>query len=374
MRFTRRRFLQGSAAALAAPRMAFGQALYPAERIAPMLMVGFDGASSEAFGAKRMAEHIAANRVGGICFIYKNAVSRPGVESLTGLFHDASSQWPLLMVIDQEGGQVQRLSSHLGYGYQPSAVRVATELDSNMARQTYSDMARAMRKTGFNVNLAPVVDLGFEQRNAIITRLGRSYGAEPGTVIKYSRAFVSGHRDNGVLTALKHFPGHGSALRDSHEGAVDVTRTWRENELAPYASLAREGGIDMVMIGHISHLTLTGGLPASLSGDAIGGMLRKRVGYGGVVISDDLDMAAVRKTNSLEEAAIKAAAAGNDILLFTNKDSDVDLPVPLIAAIQQGIRDGRLKADAIEASVARIEAMKQGLARMALMPRGPREL
>ena len=374
MKLSRRRFLTGSAAAVALPRLAYGGALYPAERIAPMLMVGFDGSYDGAYGAQLMAEHIAENRVGGICFSYKNAVSRPGVESLTQLFHSASSQWPLLMAIDQEGGQVQRLSSQLGYGYEPSAIRVATELNAEEARKTYADMAAEMQATGFNLNLAPVVDLGFEVRNSIITELGRSYGAEPDTVIKYSRAFVAGHREHGVLTALKHFPGHGSALGDSHEGAVDVTRTWRESELVPYTSLVREGAADMVMIGHISHATMTQGLPASLSSEAINGMLRKRVGYDGVVITDDLDMTAVRKNNSLEEAAIKAAAAGNDVLLFTNKDSDMDLPLALIAAIQTGIRDGRLKAEAIEASVARIEKLRQRLARLVLTPKGPREL
>ena len=374
MKISRRRFLAGSAAALAVPRMAYGQALYPPERIAPMLMVGFDGASSQALGAQRMAGHIASNRVGGICFIYKNTASRPGVESLTQLFHSAATEWPLFMAIDQEGGQVQRLSSHLGYGYEPSAIRVATDLDVEAARRTYAGMAEAMRFTGFNLNLAPVVDLGFEARNTIITQLGRSFGADPATVIKYSRAFVSGHRDHGVLTALKHFPGHGSARLDSHEGAVDVTRTWRDSELLPYSCLAQEGAIDMVMIGHISHVTLTMGEPASLSSDAIGGMLRKRVGYDGVAITDDLDMTAVRRNNSLEQAAVKAAAAGNDVLLFTNKDSDLDLPLTLISAIQQGIRDGRLKAEQIEASVARIERLKQSLSRLALAPKGPREL
>jgi len=373
MALNRRRFLAGSGALLALPRLARGAALYPAERIAPMLMVGFDGASAQTPGAIRMAEHIANGLVGGICFIYKNAVSRQGVESLTGLFHAAASRWPLLMGIDQEGGQVQRLSSQLGYGYEPSAIRVATSSTVEAARQTYGAMAAAMRASGFNLNLAPVVDLGFEARNPLITQLGRSFGADPVTVINYSRAFLSGHRDHGVLTALKHFPGHGSALRDSHEGSVDVTRTWRESELAPYTCLVGEGAVDMVMMGHIAHLTLTQGVPASLSADAVGGMLRKRVGFAGVAITDDLDMAAARRDNSLEQAAVKAVAAGNDILLFTNRDSDVDLPVKLIAAIQQGLCDGRLKPERIEESVARIEILKQALTRMALT-HGPREL
>jgi len=375
-RFTvsRRHFIAGSCAAVALPRVAYGKALYPAERIAPILMVGFDGTSSDADGAQQLAELIAEDKVGGVCFIYKNTATRAGVEGLTRMFHSAATDWPLLMAIDQEGGQVQRLSYELGYGYEPSAIRVATQLDVGAARATYAAMAIEMALAGFNLNLAPVVDLGFEARNPAITQLGRSFGADAGTVIKYSRAFLAAHRDHGVLTALKHFPGHGSTLGDSHDGVVDVTKTWRESELAPYTSLSREDAIDLVMIGHIAHKDLTGGVPASLSGDAIGGLLRGRVGFGGVVITDDLDMTAVRRTNTLEEAAIRAAAAGNDVLLFTNKDSDPALALRLIAAIQAGIRDGRIKAEQVEASVARIAALKQGLARMTLTPTGAREL
>jgi beta-N-acetylhexosaminidase len=267
-----------------------------------------------------------------------------------------------LMAIDQEGGNVQRLSSHLGYGFEPSPAKVASTLDVNEALKTYGAMAAEMRKTGFNLNLAPVVDLGFEPRNVLITQKGRTFGIDPESVIRYSRAFVAGHRDEGVLTALKHFPGHGSALRDSHEGAVDITKTWREEELAPYTCLAAEGMVDMIMTGHLSHETLTDGLPASLSPDAIGGMLRGRVGYGGVVITDDLDMKAVRRHFSREESVIRAVEAGNDILLATNDDSDPDLPLHMILAVQKGIRDGRLSTDKIEASVARIEAVKRSIA------------
>ena len=353
--------IAGSAALAAIPQAAIARPAYPAERIAPMIMVGFDGTHGGAYGVKQMAAHIAAGRVGGICFVAKNAMTRKGVESITGAFHMASSRWPLLMAIDQEGGNVQRLSSHLGYGFEPSPLKVATTENADGARKIYAAMAAAMRETGFNFNLAPVVDLGFEARNPLITQKGRAFGAESATVIAFSRAFIAAHRDEGVLTSLKHFPGHGSAIGDSHLGSVDITRTWRESELAPYTCLNAEGMIDTVMTGHLSHMTLTDGLPASLSPLAIEGMLRKQVGYQGVVITDDLDMRAVRKRFSREEGIIRAVEAGNDILLSTNDDSDPDLPVHIILAVQKGIRDGRLSTDKIEASVARIEALKQNL-------------
>ena len=363
MSLTRRRLLLTTGAMIAMPRIAIARPEFPSARIAPMIMVGFDGFNAQAWGVREMAAHIAAGRVGGVCFIAKNAVTRPGVESITKLFQAASQRWPLLMAIDQEGGQVQRLSSHLGFGFEPSPTRVSNTLSAGQARKVYGAMAVQMRKSGFNLNLAPVVDLGFEPRNVLITQMGRTFGDDAESVVRYSRAFVAGHRDQGVLTALKHFPGHGSALGDSHDGAVDVTRTWRGSELAPYTCLTREGMVDTVMTGHLTHKTLTDGLPASLSPVAVSGMLRGRVGFSGVVITDDLDMKAVRRTFSRQEAVIRAVAAGNDILLATNDDGDRDLPLTMIMAVQKGIRDGRIEADKVEASARRIEALKARLAR-----------
>jgi beta-N-acetylhexosaminidase len=361
MTMTRRRLLLTSGAMIAMPRFAIARPQFPAEKIAPMIMVGFDGYNSKILGVRQMAAHVAAGHVGGICFIAKNAQSRAGVESITKAFHAASERWPLLMAIDQEGGNVQRLSSKLGFGFEPSPAKVSNTKSCDQARGIYAAMAANIRKSGFNLNLAPVVDLGFEPRNVLITQKGRTFGDDPASVIRYSRAFVQGHRDEGVLTALKHFPGHGSPLRDSHTGAVDITKTWRESELAPYTCLAHEGMADMIMTGHLSHETLSDGLPASLSRAAIQNLLRGRVGYNGVVITDDLDMRAVRRKFSREESVIRAVAAGNDILLATNDDGDLHLPLTMIMAVQKGIRDGRIEIGQVEASVRRIEALKAGI-------------
>jgi len=367
---TRRRILVTAGAMVALPRFAIARPQFPAERIAPMIMVGFDGADAKAFGVRDMAAHIAAGRVGGICFIAKNVVTRLGVESITKAFHAASGRWPLLMAIDQEGGNVQRLGSHLGFGDEPSPTRVSNTLSADQARKIYAAMAGQMRKSGFNLNLAPVVDLGFEPRNVLITQKGRTFGDDPLSVIRYARAFVAGHRDVGVLTALKHFPGHGSALGDSHEGAVDITKSWRDSELSPYTCLAQEGMIDMIMTGHLTHDTLTEGLPASLSEVAIRNLLRGRVGFSGAVITDDLDMKAVRRKFSREDAVIRAVAAGNDVLLATNDASDPDLPMHMIMDVQKGIRDGRIEADRVEAAVRRIAALKAGVGERARLAAG----
>lgn len=361
MTLTRRTFLASACAAAALPTRAGARPVYPAQRIAPLIMVGFDGAGPMAYGARQMAAHVAAGHVGGLCFVAKNAVSRPGVEGLTRLFHSAASRWPLLVGIDQEGGMVQRLSSHLGYGFEPSAQQIAANADTVSAHKTFSHMAGAMRASGFNLNLAPVVDLSCQPRNPAVAMIGRAYGADPQTVISYAGEFVAAHREQGVLTALKHFPGHGSSLSDSHLGAVDVTKTWHARELEPYSRLVGEDSADMVMSGHVSHALITEGQPASLSRVAIEGVLRGRVGFRGPVITDDLEMAALHRTLSPAEAAIRALDAGNDILLLTNFTADPHLPLKLIIAIQGAIEEGRLETDRLEASVARVEVLKASL-------------
>lgn len=379
MPLSRRQFLTASTAAGAAaactalPRFAIAQPDFPTRRIAQMILVGFDGSKASDWAAKEMASYIAMGFVGGVCFIAKNATHRPGVVGLTKMFHEAAKpHWPLLVAIDQEGGHVQRLSSKLGYGFLPSPAKVALTRTSEEARGGFHAMARAMRETGFNLNLAPVVDLGFEPRNVLITQKGRTFGKDSASVVRYSREFVLGHRNEGMLTALKHFPGHGSALRDSHEGAVDITATWRGEELTPYRRMFSQGLADMVMTGHMSHKFLTEGLPATLSRIAVTRVLREQLKYDGVVITDDLDMRAVSRKFPRSEAVIRAVAAGHDLVLATNDDGDRNLPMNMIAAIQKGIRDGRISAEQVEASVRRIERLKATLARPAVARVGGR--
>ena len=175
----------------------------------------------------------------------------------------------------------------------------------------------------------------------------------------FAGAFVAGHRDAGVLTALKHFPGHGSTLTDSHERPVDLTPTWRPDEIEPYKRLAQNGLVDVVMSGHLKHEKLTGGEPATLSLKAVEGWLRRDIGYRGAVMTDDLDMAAIRSNYSLTDAIVRAVAAGNDLILLSNSlEPDPDLPLAAIAAIRDGVVKGRIPAGRIEAAAQRIAALK----------------
>ncbi|MDH7796553.1 MULTISPECIES: glycoside hydrolase family 3 N-terminal domain-containing protein [unclassified Beijerinckia] len=361
MSLSRRHFLAATSA-LAAPYVTRASAAADDAMIGQMLILGFSGTASDAGGAQGLARQIAAGQAGGVCFLGHNTRSRQGIESLTRLFGGAGRQFKPLIAVDQEGGAVQRLGAKSGYNAVQPAQAIAARGEPTNAERVYAAMARELKSAGFNLNLAPVVDLGFEPRNPIIAKWGRAFGQDGATVAKYASAFVEGHRSAGVLTALKHFPGHGSTLGDSHEKPVDLTATWKPEELEPYRRMARSGDIDIVMSGHLSHARLTGGEPATLSRAAIEGVLRRDIGYQGVAMTDDLDMAAIRSSYTLSEAVIRAISAGNDLLLLSNsRTPDPNLPAALIASVKEAVATGRIPAGRIEASAARIGSLKQSV-------------
>lgn len=358
---TRRRFLAASAALLAnSTRYCTATPAAIDDRfIGAMLIIGFNGSSTSASGARTVAAHIRGGRVGGVCFLGHNMRSRAGVEAMTSLFHDSAAGQPLLVAVDQEGGAVQRLGKKLGYRSIRPAQAIAARNAPARAQVVYTHMAEEMRNAGFNLNLAPVVDLGFEPRNPTVAKWGRAFGKDADTVARYATAFVAAHRGAGVLTALKHFPGHGSTTTDSHDRPVDLTATWREEELIPFRSMVSSGDVDIIMSGHLSHDRLTAGEPATLSTLAIGGVLRREIGYDGVVLTDDLDMAAIRSRYPLQEAVIRAIAAGNDLILLSNsRTPDPLLPQRLIAAVRQAVLDGRLSVRQLEAAAERIARLR----------------
>jgi beta-N-acetylhexosaminidase len=363
MRFTRRGLMAGAGAVLGAPYVRRAQAAVSDEMIGQMLIVGFAGSTAEAGGAQGLARHIAAGRAGGACFLGHNTRSRDGIEGLTTLFNDAGSRRKALIAVDQEGGAVQRLGSKIGYPAIPAAQAVAARRDPDGARAVYTGMARELRAAGFNFNMAPVVDLGFQPKNPVVTKWGRAFGDDGATVARFAGACVAGHRAAGVLTALKHFPGHGSTLVDSHAKPVDITATWQADELEPYRRLAKAGLVDVVMTGHLSHAKLTAGEPATLSRTAIEGLLRRDLGYQGAVITDDLDMAAIRSRYDLGDAVLRAIAAGNDLILLSNSAApDPELPTRLIGLVRDAVASGRIPAGRIEAAAQRIAALKGVLA------------
>jgi len=184
---------------------------------------------------------------------------------------------------------------------------------------TPSRPPRRLRGLGINVNFAPVVDLAVEPNNPAIVKPERAYSANEDTVIRFAKEVVKEHRKFGVITVLKHFPGHGSSKDDTHFGIADVTQTWSERELKPYRVLIDSGYVDAIMTAHIVNRFLDkNGNPGTLSKDILDGILRKKLGYQGVVFSDDMQMHAIAKQYGLEESIKLAIHAGVDIMCFSN--------------------------------------------------------
>ena len=288
-----------------------------------LILAGFSGRTAEGEGVIDTREAIARGDIGGVVFFGDNVGSRADVREIADLFRDAHPAFPATIAIDQEGGAVMRVGPDEGAPDTPAARDVAQQ-SLRSARDEYDAMADALEGLGFTLNFGPVVDLAVNPDNPVVNRYGRSFGEEPDTVLRYARAFVRAHREAGVGTALKHFPGHGSTDDDSHDTPIDLASTWSRTELIPFAEMIRSGDADMIMMGHLTLEGLTGpeGLPASLSPVAIDGFLRDTLCYEGVVVSDDLAMKAITARWGVSDAAIKVVAAGGDLMIVSKSAGD----------------------------------------------------
>lgn len=299
---------------MAAP--AFAQTLE--EMAGQMIVVGFTGDDVSDPAVEKLTGEIASSGIGGVMYLKPNVKSRAAVEAMNQAFLAAAPNGlrPFI-TLDQEGGWVERLTADVGFDEIPSAEAIAGEYSPAEAEAVYAQMADAVAAWGFNVNFAPVVDLNANPKNQVIARFGRAYSSDPGEVADYAEAVVAAHHGAGLITAFKHFPGHGSSTADSHEGYVDITKSWSKEELAPYAKMFADGYADFVMIGHLINRNYSAE-PASLAPEWIDGVLRSELGFAGVVISDDLEMGAIRQHYDLKETVIRAVRAGTDVLLFSN--------------------------------------------------------
>jgi beta-N-acetylhexosaminidase len=338
------------------------------EKIGSMLMVGFLGTSAPQNSqiCKDIREY---NLAGVILFDVnpvnhsqpKNIATKKQVAKLTQELQACSKDGKLLISVDQEGGRVQRLKSKYGfYGKFPKAKDVIRLSDAKVKRH-YERMGAELHSVGINYNLAPDVDLAINKRNHVIYGLGRSFGAKPEQVAHYASIFMDAMHDNGVLTSLKHFPGHGSSVGDTHKGFVDVSKLWKRKELEPYKILSNSA--DTVMVAHVFNKNLDAKYPATLSKNTVNGLLRQKLGFNGVVITDDLQMGAINNRYGLRNTLKLAINAGDDILLFGNQLSVKSMvrTDTLVNTIKELIHSGEVNLADIERSNERLEELKKRL-------------
>ena len=357
----RRRFISLAAAGtLAAPAILTATRVNAAEagRMAGQLLVtGFPGNDVSDGSMKTLAAHVAKGRAGGAIFLRHNVKGGgKAVRQMTRAFINASPQ--SLLAIDQEGGKVQRLGKKHGLTPIPTAKWVAGNKSVAEAKALYAKAGRELRSAGFNLNMAPSVDI-HDPKNPVIGKYDRGFSTDVERISAYAGAFVQGFAGAGVACSLKHFPGHGSSRSDSHDGFVDISKTWSADEIVPFKKLASVA--PLIMGGHLFHPEFSNGKsPVTFSQKALTKKLRKGLGYQGVILTDDLDMGAIRKNFQLKEAIILSLAAGNDLLLLSNSlNYDPDLPVKAGRWIVDAVKQGRVSSAQLKASYSRVMRVKK---------------
>lgn len=346
-------------------------------KIGQMFMVGFRGFS---VGEDHpVVRDIVERHLGGVVlFDYdvpngefvRNIESPEQLQALTAALQAAAQEsaapesgaQPLLIAADQEGGVVVRLRET--YGFPPTLSQAAlgaiNDVDETFARA--SELARTLAEMGINQNLAPVVDVNLNPDNPVIAAYERSFSADPQVVIEQATAFIEAHHAQNVLCTLKHFPGHGSSREDTHSDFVDVSDTWSPVELAPYAALIDAGLADAVMTAHVFNRAWHETDPATLAPAAISGLLRDELGYDGVVISDDMQMGAIREFYSFEESIEKVITAGVDIIAIANNSIyDENVVEKGVAVVRQLVEAGTITEARIDQSYRRIVRLKSRL-------------
>ncbi|MBR7008131.1 MAG: glycoside hydrolase family 3 protein [Ruminococcus sp.] len=292
--------------------------------------------------------------VGGVVYFTDN-IKDP--QQLTKLSSDlqAASEYPLFITADEEGGNVTRIAQDPDFNVKQfaSMLTVGSTGDTAQAHDVGQTIGKYMKDYGMNLDLAPVADIFSNPYNTVIG--DRAFGRDANSVSLMVNACVKGFHEQGMMTCLKHFPGHGDTAADSHYGAAVVDRTWSElleRELVPF--IASLGETDMVMAAHVSVPKVTGdNTPASLSKTILTDKLRNELGFNGVIITDSLGMGAVTKGTPQEEIPVKVLEAGGDILLMP-----ASLPTAFNGVLN-AVKSGRLSENRIEQSVKRILDLKE---------------
>jgi beta-N-acetylhexosaminidase len=339
----------------------FGQSMDSLDiKIGQMILIGVPKAELDSL----VLEEVRRGKVGALIFFEKNIPNRPNafasVKKITWTYQNAAPI-PLFICIDQEGGKVNRLKEKYGFTRSITAASIGKYGSLDSVRFYAEATAATLAGLGINVNFAPTVDLAINKENTVIVKPERSYSSNADSVVLMAREVIREHRKFGVVTALKHFPGHGSSKDDTHFGVADVTNTWTDRELEPFRRLIKEGYADGVMTSHIVNKKLdASGLPGTLSKDILDGILRRKLGYQGVVFSDDMQMHAISKNYGLEETIRLAINAGVDVMCFSNniQGSDVRTVDIVHDMIRKMVGKGEITTRRIDESYRRIIQLK----------------
>lgn len=293
--------------------------------------------------------------VGGIIYFGDNLVT---VDQTTEMIRNIQSYSleltgrGLFIGVDEEGGSVARAANKLGTTEFEDMAVYGADGDTAKAYEIGQTQAKELTEIGFNVNFSPVADVLTNDENTVVK--DRAFGSDPELVADMTTEVIKGLTEGGMLCAPKHFPGHGSTDADTHNGFAASDRTLAELEncdLIPFRA-AITAGAPMIMVGHMTMTELDDDNPACMSGDIVTGLLREKLGYDGIIITDALNMGAIANNYTNAEAAVACISAGCDMLLCVSNINSV------VSAVTAAVEDGTIKESAIDASVTRILTAK----------------
>jgi len=338
------------------------------DKIGQMIMTGFRGMDVDE--NHFIIKDIRERNLGGVILFdydvrrkqfYRNIESADQLKNLTEKLQSASPV-PLLIAVDQEGGRIARLKTDYGFPVTFSHMELGGKDSPELTYKKTLKLAETLKNTGFNLNMAPVVDLCINLENPIIAKIERCFSDDQDKVSGQAVAYIKALHNKGILSTLKHFPGHGSSQGDSHLGLTDITKNWTEKELVPYKNIIDADQADVIMTAHVFNSRLDPDYPATLSEKIIGGILRQKLGFDKVVISDDMQMGAIVNYYGFETAIGLALKAGVDILVFGNNlHYDEEIVQKVIGIIKEMVKNGSISETRIDQSYQRIMKLKSGL-------------
>ena len=314
-----------------------------------LLIVGFDGTEV----SPQLSSFLKSIQPAGVILFTRNIT---GAKQTHQLLRDCQAFvfGPLFACVDLEGGRVDRFRNVIGPA--PSPAEVFATRDRRLFRKHGKIIGECCRTLGFNTDFAPVVDLALEASHTVMS--SRAVSAEPKQVIIYAREFLVGLRSAGVIGAGKHFPGLGEANLDTHLELPSVKKSLRrlwDEDLVPYRTMRRE--LPMVLVGHANYPEITKDkLPASMSKKWMTDVLRRRIGYRGLIVSDDMEMGAVLKTVPIEQVAVEFVRAGGDLCLICHQEELIVRAYE--ALVKEAERDQRF-ARRVAESAERVAAFKR---------------
>lgn len=323
------------------------------KKIGQMIIVGFKGDNIK--NTKKIQKQIKSGKISGVILFQKNIKTKEDLAEMNKRFLSLNDITPFV-AIDNEGGMIQRHNF-----FNNLSAKEVSKLNDDDTQKEYEKMAQSLKELNINFNFAPVVDLELNKKS-IISKKNRSYGDNPEVVYKNSKIFIEEHNKKNIATAIKHFPGHGSIDIDTHLSFADATNTFQESELQPYRDLKDYNHINGVMVSHIFNSNFDEKYPASLSEKTID-YLKNEIGFDGLIISDDMDMGAIRKNYSFDEALKLSINSGINVLIFSNNIQFYDRNIvnKIHKSIKKQIKSGEIKAENIDSSYKKIINFKKNL-------------